>query len=189
MPVRFWLSALRSARYGPRIALKGSAKAVARRLLFRSAMSATAFLRRQHEEIADLFAALESSGSADRKDRFLELACMLVGHDRLEREIFYPVCEEAMGMVGERCQALIEHGAIKLSLYEVSDALGQADFHSKLAALKTMVEQHIAEEEQVFFPQVEQGLDQDSLEFLTGEMLQALEESPSSDPEDARLSA
>jgi hypothetical protein len=152
-------------------------------------MNATAFLRRQHEEVAHLFEAIESAGSADKKDRFLELACMLIGHDRIERQIFYPVCEEAMGLAGERCEALVEHGVIKLSLYEANEALGHPDFDLKLAALKAMVEQHVAEEEQVFFPQVEQALDQDSLEFLTEEMLQALEESLSSNFEEPRLSA
>lgn len=163
----------------------GAGKTVAR---VRS-MKATAFLHRQHEEVAHLFEAIESAGSADKKDRFLELACMLMGHDRIERDIFYPVCAEAMGLVGERCEALVEHGVIKLILYETSEALGHDDFDAKLAALKTMVEQHVAEEEQVFFPQVERVLDKDSLEFLTEEMLQALEESLSSDFRDVRLSA
>jgi len=152
-------------------------------------MQATAFLRRQHEEVARLFDAIETAGSADKRDRFLELASMLVGHDRIEREIFYPVCEEAMGLEGERCEALVEHGVIKLSLYEANEALGQPDFDLKLAVLKSTVEQHVAEEEQVFFPQVEQALDQESLEFLTEEMLHALEESLSSDFEDARPAA
>jgi hemerythrin-like domain-containing protein len=152
-------------------------------------MEATAFLRRQHEEVSFLFGAIESAGSADKRDRFLELACMLNAHDRIEREIFYPVCEEAMGQVGERCEALVEHGVIKLSLYEAHEALGHDDFELKLAALKAMVEQHVAEEEQVFFPRVEQALDHDSLEFLTDEMLQALEESLSGEPQDTRLSA
>lgn len=152
-------------------------------------MKATDFLRRQHEEVALLFDAIESAGSADKRDRFLELASMLVGHDRIEREIFYPVCEEALDLDGARCEALVEHGVIKLSLYEANEALGHDDFELKLAALKTMVEQHVAEEEQIFFPQVEQALDKDSLEFLTEEMLEALEDSLSGDYQNARLSA
>jgi hemerythrin superfamily protein len=153
-------------------------------------VKATDFLRRQHEEVARLFEAIESAdGAAEKKDRFLELACMLVGHDRIEREIFYPVCEEAMGLAGERGDALVEHGVIKFSLYEANAALGQDDFDLKLRALKEMVEHHVAEEEREFFPRVEQALDVDSLEFLTEEMLEALEDYLSTEFQDSRKSA
>jgi len=165
----------------PCFRVKTARRELARLLLSAGFMEATAFLRRQHEEVARLFEAIELAGSDDKRDRFLELASMLVGHDRIEREIFYPVCMEAMGADGERCEALVEHGAIKLRLYEAYEALGRADFDLELAALKALVEQHVAEEEEIFFPRVEQALDQDSLEFLTEEMLATLEESLSSD--------
>ena len=141
-------------------------------------MKATAFLRRQHEEVALLFEAITlADGAVEKKERFQELACMLVGHDRIEREIFYPACAERMGRNGALGDALAEHGVIKLSLSDANQALGRDDFDSKLGLLQAMVQHHVEEEEKEFFPRAEQLLDKDTLEFLTIEMLEALEDS------------
>ena len=145
-------------------------------------MKATELLKKQHQEVARLFKAIESADSAaDKKALFLDLASNLVGHDGIEREIFYPACEEAMGLNDELGEALVEHGVIEFSLYQANEALGKDDFDFKVKVLKEMVEHHVEEEEEEFFPKAEKALGDDSLELLSEEMEEAFEDARASD--------
>lgn len=145
-------------------------------------MKATALLKKQHQEVARLFKAIEAATDAgDKKALFLELAANLVGHDGIERQIFYPACEEAMGLNDDLGEALVEHGVIEFSLYQANEALGKDDFDFKVKVLKEMVEHHVEEEEEEFFPKVEKALGNDSLELLSEEMQEAFEDALAGD--------
>jgi hypothetical protein len=114
-------------------------------------MKATELLKQQHQEVARLFKAIESAEDAGQKKAFfLELASNLVGHDGIEREIFYPACEED-------------------------------DFDFKVKVLKELVEHHVEEEEDEFFPKAEKALGKDTLELLTEELTEAFEEAREGD--------
>ncbi len=140
-------------------------------------MKATALLKQQHDEVGRLFKAIEAADDAAKKRAlFLDLASNLVGHDGIEREIFYPACEAAMGLNDELGEALVEHGVIEFCLYQANEALGKDDFDFKVKVLKELVEHHVEEEEQEFFPKAEKALGDDSLELLTEEMLEAFED-------------
>jgi hemerythrin superfamily protein len=156
---------------------------VARPLLLPLAsMKATDLLKEQHREVTRLFKAIEATDDpADKKAFFLDLASNLAGHDGIEREIFYPACEEVMGLSDELGEALVEHGVIEFSLYQANEALGKEDFDFKVTVLKELVEHHVEEEEKDFFPKVEKALGDDSLELLTEEMLEAFEDARQSD--------
>ncbi|MES1183650.1 MAG: hemerythrin domain-containing protein [Myxococcales bacterium] len=145
-------------------------------------MKATDLLKQQHDEVARLFKAIENTDDgADKKAHFLELASNLVGHDGIEREIFYPACEEAMGLNDELGEALVEHGVIEFALYQANEALGKDDFDFKVTVLKELVEHHVKEEEDEFFPKAEKALGDDSLELLTEELQEAFEDARQSD--------
>lgn len=145
-------------------------------------MKATDLLKQQHQEVTRLFKAIESTDdAAEKRALFLDLASNLVGHDGIEREIFYPACEEAMGLNDQLGEALVEHGVIEFSLYQANEALGKDDFDFKVTVLKEMVEHHVEEEENEFFPKAEKALGDDSLELLTEEMQEAFEEARQED--------
>lgn len=145
-------------------------------------MKATDLLKQQHQEVSRLFKAIEDTeDEADKKAYFLELASNLVGHDGIEREIFYPACEEAMGLNDQLGEALVEHGIIEFALYQANEALGKEDFDFKVTVLKELVEHHVKEEEEEFFPQVQKALGDDSLELLTEELEEAFEDARQSD--------
>jgi hemerythrin-like domain-containing protein len=145
-------------------------------------MKATELLKQQHQEVARLFKAIESTEDAEEKKAlFLDLASNLVGHDGIEREIFYPACEEALGLNDDLGEALVEHGIIEFALYQANEALGKDDFDFKVTVLKELVEHHVEEEEEEFFPKVEKALGGDSLELLTEEMTEAFEEAREED--------
>lgn len=145
-------------------------------------MKATELLKQQHQEVARLFQAIESAEDAgEKKALFLDLASNLVGHDGIEREIFYPACEEAMGLNDDLGEALVEHGVIEFSLYQANEALGKEDFDFKVKVLRELVEHHVEEEEEEFFPKAEKALGKDTLELLTEEMTEAFEDAREGD--------
>jgi hemerythrin-like domain-containing protein len=145
-------------------------------------MKATALLTQQHHEISRLFKAIESAKDhAAKRPLFQELASILVSHDAIERQVFYPACEEAMGLNDELGEALVEHGVIEFCLYQANEALGKADFDFKCTVLKEMVEHHVKEEEGEFFPKSEKALGTDALEVLGDELQEAFEDARSED--------
>jgi hemerythrin superfamily protein len=145
-------------------------------------MNAIDLLKQQHREVEQLFARLEKTDDVSgRAGLFRELASKLVAHDGIEREIFYPACEEKMGLSDELGEALVEHGVIEFSLYECDQALKDDDFKFKVTVLKELVEHHVKEEEQEFLPQVEKAFDGEELDELAEELEDAFEDAVSED--------
>lgn len=134
-------------------------------------MKATDLLKQQHGEVKDLFEKIEAATRATKKRQlFEELAANLVAHDGIERQLFYPACEEKLGMTDLLGEALVEHGLVEFSLYQADEAQGQDDFDYKLTALKEVLEHHIEEEETELFVKVNKAFDKPLLETLGGEM-------------------
>jgi hemerythrin-like domain-containing protein len=150
---------------------------LARGLLCYFDMKATELLTNQHREVSRLFKAIESAEEkAKKRQLFMELASKLVAHDGIERDIFYPACEEAMGMNDLLGEALVEHGMIEFAVYQATEAMEAEDFDFKCKVLSEMVEHHVEEEEKEFFPRVEKELGEDSLNLLGEEMEEAFED-------------
>lgn len=140
-------------------------------------MKATDILKKQHKEVRDLFKRLERTKDGDAKSEiFEELAMNLVGHDAIERELFYPACEEAMGTTDELGEALVEHGVVEFSLYQAERAQGEPDFEYKCTVLKELVEHHLEEEEKEFLPKAEKALGKAKLEELGTQLTERFEE-------------
>jgi hypothetical protein len=155
---------------------------VAWALLNYAIMKATDLLKQQHHEVARLFKAIESaSDDADKKAFFFELASNLVSHDGIEREIFYPACEEAMGVDDQLGEALVEHGVVEFCLYQAHEAVGKADFDFKCKVLREVVEHHVEEEEEELLPKTEKLLGESQLEALGEEMEEAFEDARAGD--------
>jgi hemerythrin-like domain-containing protein len=145
-------------------------------------MKATDLLIKQHRAVARLFKAIEAASAESEKERlFKELASNLAAHDGIERHVFYPACKEAMGLNDDLGEALVEHGVIEFSLYQANEAVGAGDFAFKVKVLKELVEHHVKEEEEEFFPMAEKALGESSLEALGDEMEEAFEEALSED--------
>jgi len=93
-------------------------------------MKATDLLKRQHKEAR----FVQTDGDRGR-ELFPELATNLVAHDPIERKIFYPACEQQMGMSADLGDALVEHGVVEFSLYQADQAQQEGDFEFKCKAL------------------------------------------------------
>jgi len=145
-------------------------------------MKATDLLKSQHREVENLFKRIDKAKQDDEKQElFEELAANLVAHDAIEREIFYPACEEEMGMNELLGEALVEHGLVEFSLYQADQSLGEEDFEFKCTVLQEVVEHHVKEEEKEFFPKVEKALGKTRLEELAEQMEERFEEAKAED--------
>jgi hemerythrin-like domain-containing protein len=129
--------------------------------------SATNLLIRQHSEVKALFKAIETARDrAAKAELFEELASALVAHDAIERELFYPAAQKALGMTELLGESLVEHGVIEFCLYEADRARKGDDFEFKAKVLSEMVMHHVKEEEQELFPEVEKAFGLEQLEEL-----------------------
>lgn len=145
-------------------------------------MNAIELLEQQHREVEGLFEAIEKADDPGEKTRlFQDLAGKLVGHDGIERQIFYPACEEALGLSDDLGEALVEHGVVEFSLYQADQATGKPDFDFKLSVLQEILAHHIEEEESEFFPKAKKALGDEKLESLGEEMMEAFEDSQEED--------
>ena len=145
-------------------------------------MKATELLTKQHREVTRLFKAIEDSkDDNEKKQLFLELASNLVAHDGIERDIFYPAVEEAMGMTDLLGEALVEHGVIEFGVYQATQAIGEDDFDFKCKVLSELVEHHVEEEEEDFFPKVEKALGKQKLQELGARMKERFEQAKAKD--------
>jgi len=143
--------------------------------------SATTLLVKQHQLVKALFKQIESAPAhADKLELFEELASNLVAHDAIEREIFYPACEKALGMTDPLGEGLVEHGVIEFCLYEADQAT-QQDFAFKCRVLGEMVLHHAKEEENELLPRVQKALGKAQLERLGKQMQARFEQAKAQD--------
>src|SRR3954466_6860832 len=133
-------------------------------------MKASEFLEQQHRQMDTLFDRLEKAKDSERKRVFDELAGLLVGHDAIEREIFYPACEKKMGMSDDLGEAYAEHGVVEFSLFRADNARSETDFKACITVLKEAVEHHVDEEEDTFLPKAERALGPALSEKITAQM-------------------
>jgi len=133
-------------------------------------MKATDYLKAQHREVEQLFSRLEQAEGTKKQKLFEELAANLVGHDAIEREIFYPACEDQMGINDVMGEALVEHGLVEFSLLRADENLGSEYFDYFISVLKENVQHHVKEEEEQLLPRISEALEADALEALGAKM-------------------
>ncbi|HEY3495997.1 MAG TPA: hemerythrin domain-containing protein [Polyangiaceae bacterium] len=145
-------------------------------------MKATELLIKQHRLVEELFERFEEAEGDEQKDIFEQLAANLVAHDAIERELFYPACEEALGeeddILGE---SLVEHGVVEFSIFRADKNQGSEDFDKYVTVLKEMVEHHVKEEEKELLPKVKREIEDEQLEELGAAMEKRFEAAMRSD--------
>jgi hypothetical protein len=111
--------------------------------------SAIAALKQDHRRVEGLFSEFET---ADEEQRKLELVAMICAelniHTRLEEEIFYPACREAIDDEDLMDEAQVEHDAAKLLIANLTGASSDDPYlDAKVKLLSEMIKHHVAEEE------------------------------------------
>lgn len=135
-------------------------------------MKATELLKSQHRSVKDLFEHFEEASQSDKAGIFEEIASALVGHDAIEREIFYPACEKALKEKDEDIlgESLVEHEVVEFCLFRCDDHRNHDDIDKYVTVLKEVVEHHVEEEEKELFPKAERALGAEQSEAI-GEKL------------------
>lgn len=116
-------------------------------------------LKREHEEVTELFAQLHEAKGAKATDLLIQIKLKLVPHSRAEEAVFYSrLLKEKL--TGEKVrEALEEHKQVDVLLTEL-EALPtrDANWSAKAHVLADMVGHHVDEEEGEMFPLVRQIL-------------------------------
>jgi hypothetical protein len=129
---------------------------------------AVALLKADHRKVEGLFEKFESAKGEDMKKALAEEICMeLTVHTKIEEDIFYPACEDAVEEDVMK-EAYVEHDSAKVLIAEIEAGGPNDDFYdAKVKVLSEQIKHHIEEEEKrvegMFAQARKAGLDMDDL--------------------------
>lgn len=139
-------------------------------------MNVIELLKKDHENVKDLFAAFEKAKEADRgaeKESAVSSICQeLTLHAAVEEEIFYPAVETRAAGEDEKSEdsvkeAFEEHALVKSLVAELSEMKADDEqFDAKVKVLKDLVDHHVEEEEGELMPRARKLLSEDELEAM-----------------------
>src|SRR6185312_1664491 len=120
--------------------------------------SAFELLEQDHREVEEWFAEFdELNEDDDQKAKLAGKICLaLKVHAQMEEEIFYPQARETTKDNDLIDEAVVEHATVKNLIAEIeSMEVGEDLYDAKIRVLGEMVKQHIKEEEEELFPELE----------------------------------
>jgi hemerythrin superfamily protein len=141
-------------------------------------MDAVTLLKRDHDDVSDLFEEFESATGA-RKEAIAQRICeALTVHAQIEEKVFYPAArgvldDDDMDLMDE---ADVEHATIK-GLVKRIQSKGPSDdhFEALVTVLGEYVKHHVKEEEKELFPKLKRtNLDLDRVGEELAEMKRRL---------------
>ena len=121
--------------------------------MFESKRHAIAILKKDHQQLKDLFDEFENAEKLQQKQRIAKtIVKELKAHAAVEEEMFYPAVRAAVGgkIMNE---ADVEHHVAKLLVAEIENMDGtEGHFDAKVHVLAESVRHHIKEEENDMMP-------------------------------------
>ncbi len=116
-------------------------------------------LEQDHREVEEWFNEYDElkESDEDRKAELSEKICLaLKVHAQIEEEIFYPQAREASQDNDLIDEAVVEHATVKNLIGEIEGMeVGEELYDAKIQVLGEMVKQHIKEEEEELFPELQ----------------------------------
>jgi hemerythrin superfamily protein len=135
-------------------------------------MKATTLLERQHRNLQQLSEAVERGSTSIRASLLPQLAGDLVAHFAVEEEVFYPAVSAALHEDTWMRAGRARYQQAKESLDRALDLpLDSEDFGRAIGELRTIVELHAEEDEEVLFPRLEGVLDDPAMRELALSMM------------------
>jgi hemerythrin-like domain-containing protein len=116
-------------------------------------------LKADHEEVSALFDKYDKGDrlAPEEKRALAEKICeALTVHARIEEEIFYPACDEAVPKAEDLlAEARVEHQALKDLIARIeAQQPGTCEFDAEVKVLGEYVKHHVKEEQNELFPKV-----------------------------------
>jgi hypothetical protein len=143
--------------------------------------SAIAALKQDHRRVEGLFSEFEKATEGKRKQELVAMICAELNiHTRMEEEIFYPACREAIDDEDLMDEAQVEHDAAKLLIADLTAASDDDPYlDAKVKLLSEMIKHHVGEEEKrgegVFAKAEQHQVDNPSLAAELAERKQELQ--------------
>jgi hemerythrin superfamily protein len=132
---------------------------------------ATTFVRRQHDQIRELFDAVEQADAEERAEAFEPLVRLLAVHETAEEMVVYPAAAE--GEAGKEIveQRKAEEDQAKKALADLERMdPSTAEFLAAFQAFRADVLAHAEAEELEVFPLLTEVADTDELKRMTLEL-------------------
>ena len=124
---------------------------------------AITLLKADHAEARQLFERFDElcaqHADADSRQSLIENLCaVLTAHTMIEEELFYPLVRNSIADPHLLDRALEDHGRAKELIAQLVDAsAGDPLFNTRVRLLRDAIDQHVADEEALVFPQVNQA--------------------------------
>jgi hemerythrin superfamily protein len=111
---------------------------------------------REVEEWFDEYDELEDNDDGQKSELAEKICLALKVHAQIEEEIFYPEARKATKDNDLLDEAIVEHATVKNLVAEIEAMeVGDDLYDAKIRVLGEMVKQHIKEEEDELFPEVQ----------------------------------
>jgi hemerythrin superfamily protein len=125
---------------------------------------AIALLVADHREVEAWFDDYDKTHGDDRKARLAAQICLALRvHTQIEEELLYPASRAVLDDEGQKIvdATLVEHAAARQLIGEIEAGRpGDHLYDAKLQVLCEMVEHHVDQEEDAYFPRIRRaGLD------------------------------
>jgi len=121
-----------------------------------------------HEVVATLFDAFESSGDASLIGQIID---QLSAHDDAEQQALYPLAAIVLDDAAPLDESLLAHTAVKRQIDLLKTQEG-APFIEAAAVLRALVDEHVADEERKLLPALQEAATDRQLDELGGRILQ-----------------
>ena len=146
-------------------------------------MDAITLLKDDHETVSKLFKQYEDLGDRATKSKAQlveKITKELSTHAYIEERIFYPFARERVPDVDDSVQEGIEeHHLMKVTMRELAELDPDGDdYDAKVTVLKEVVEHHVEEEEDDWFPKVRDALGRNDLAEVGDRMEAAKADAP-----------
>jgi hypothetical protein len=133
-------------------------------------MNAMTLLKEDHQKVKKMLAELQSTterGVKTREELFTEVKQVLVVHEAIEEEIFYPALKDHPKTKEIALEGYEEHHVVDMVMAEIDGvAYDDEQWGAKFKVMKENLEHHIEEEEGEMFKQARQVFDDAELEDL-----------------------
>jgi len=116
-----------------------------------------------HAIMCHLDAMVESADAEtfNRAQRLVRLKRRLATHAMAEEDIVYPALRENLATMDDATQLYEEHAEMKVLLYRLEQTpKNDEQWHLYATELRTLIERHIHQEEDVDFPKLRAALDE-----------------------------
>jgi len=153
---------------------------------------AIVLLKDDHKKVRQLFREFEAAGDRAVKKKaglVQEIIQALTEHTYLENEVMYPQVRALLPELdADILESQEEHHVADVLCMELSGMAADSEhFTAKTTVLIENVTHHIEEEEQVWFPQVRDGLSRQQLQEIGEQLKQARKKAPKSPAQPSAL--